>query len=166
MLISSHNFSPLEGVDSCSQSISQSQARMQNRDCTSSPREVGFPCSGRFDQSQLSMQMRYAKPEVFDQTHCLRPYISESSHAMDTSNNLSQNATLNSTLNISNTYTNTIDFANNTLDYAFQKIFNLIANIPHLFHYDASNASRVKRDASHSGLGACLEQEVEPNGSR
>ena len=51
-------------------------------------------------------------------------------------------------------------------DYAFQKIFNLIANIPHLFHYDASNASRVKRDASHSGLGACLEQEVEPNGSR
>ena len=118
MLISSHNFSPLEGVDSCSQSISQSQARMQNRDCTSSPREVGFPCSGRFDQSQLSMQMRYAKPEVFDQTHCLRPYISESSHAMDTSNNLSQNATLNSTLNISNTYTNTIDFANNTLEQA------------------------------------------------
>ena len=32
-----------------------------------------------------------------------------------------------------------------------------------MFHYDASKASRVKCDASHSGLGACLEQEVEPN---
>ena len=46
---------------------------------------------------------------------------------------------------------------------AFQKILNLIANIPNLFHYDASKASRVKCNASHSGLGACLEQEVEPN---
>ena len=46
---------------------------------------------------------------------------------------------------------------------AFQKILNLIANIPNLFHYDASKASRVECDASHSGLGACLEQEVEPN---
>ena len=46
---------------------------------------------------------------------------------------------------------------------AFQKILNLIANIPNLFHYDASKASRVKCDASHSGLGTCLEQEVEPN---
>ena len=46
---------------------------------------------------------------------------------------------------------------------AFQKILNLIANIPNLFHYDASKASRVKCDASHSGLGAYLEQEVEPN---
>ena len=46
---------------------------------------------------------------------------------------------------------------------AFQKILNLIANIPNLFHYDASKASRLKCDASHSGLGACLEQEVEPN---
>ena len=32
-----------------------------------------------------------------------------------------------------------------------------------MFHYDASKASRVKCDASHSGLGACLKQEVEPN---
>ena len=48
-------------------------------------------------------------------------------------------------------------------DHAFQKILNLIANIPNLFHYDASKASRVKCDASLSGLGACLEQEVEPN---
>ena len=46
-------------------------------------------------------------------------------------------------------------------DIAFQKILNLIANIPNLFHYDASKALRVKCDASHSGLGACLEQEVE-----
>ena len=40
---------------------------------------------------------------------------------------------------------------------------NLIANIPYLFHYEASKASRVKCDASHSELRACLEQEVEPN---
>ena len=46
---------------------------------------------------------------------------------------------------------------------AFQKILNLIANIPNLFLYDASKASRVKCDASHRGLGACLELEVEPN---
>ena len=48
-------------------------------------------------------------------------------------------------------------------DIAFQKILNLIANIPNLFHYDASKLSRVNCDASHSGLGACLAQEVEPN---
>ena len=48
-------------------------------------------------------------------------------------------------------------------DTAFQKILDLIANIPNLYHYDASKASRVKCDASHSGLGACLEQEVAPN---
>ena len=46
---------------------------------------------------------------------------------------------------------------------AFQKTLDLIANIPNLFHHDASKASRVKCDPSHSGLGACLEQEVEPN---
>ena len=79
-------------------------------------REVDFSCSVSFDQSQLSMQMRYAKPEVFDQTHCLRPYISEFSHDMDTSINLAKNSTLNSTLNNSNTSTNTFDFANNTIE--------------------------------------------------
>ena len=122
MLIYRHNFSPLEGVISCSQSTSQSYASMQNRDCTSSSREVDFSCSGRFDQSQLSMQMRYAKPEVFDQTHCLRPYISEFSHAMDTSNNLAQNTTLKN----SNTSNNTIEFANNTIE---QTIFlNFVEN--------------------------------------
>ena len=46
--------------------------------------------------------------------------------------------------------------------HCVQKILNLIANIPNLFHYDASKASRVNCDSSHSGLGACLEQEVEP----
>ena len=48
-------------------------------------------------------------------------------------------------------------------DTAFQKILDLIATIPNLYHYDASLASRVKCDASHSGLGACLEQQVAPN---
>ena len=48
-------------------------------------------------------------------------------------------------------------------DTAFQKILELIANIPNLYHYDASKTSRVKRDASHSGLRAGLEQEVAPN---
>ena len=116
MLIYRHNSSPIEGVNSCSQSTSQSYASMQNREYISSSRDVDFSCSGSLDQSQLSMQMRYAKPEVFDQTHCLRPYISEFSHKMDTSINLAQNTTLNSTLNNSNTSTNTIDFANNTIE--------------------------------------------------
>ena len=48
-------------------------------------------------------------------------------------------------------------------DTPFQKILDLIADIPNLYHYDASKASRVKCEASHSGLGACLEQEVAPN---
>ena len=116
MLIYCHNSSPIEGVDSCSQSTSQSYARMQNREYISSLREVDFSCSGTLDQSQRSMQMRYAKPEVFAQTHCLRPYILEFSHDMDTSINLAQTATLNSTLNNSYTSTNTIDFANNKIE--------------------------------------------------
>ena len=49
-----------------------------------------------------------------------------------------------------------------TARHCVQKILNLIANIPNLFHYDASKASRVNCKSSHSGLGACLEQEVEP----
>ena len=93
MLIYRHNSSPIEGVNSCSQSTSQSYAHMQNREYISSSREVDFSCSGTLDQSQRSMQMRYAKPEVFAQTHCLRPYISEFSHDMDTSINLAQNTT-------------------------------------------------------------------------
>ena len=116
MLIYRHNFSPIKGVNSCSQSTSQSYASMQHCEYISSSREVDFSCSDSLDQSQLSMQMRYAKPEVFDQTHCLRSYISEFSHDMDTSINLAQNTTLNSTLNNSNTSTNFIDFANNTIE--------------------------------------------------
>ena len=83
MLIYRHNSSPIEGVNSCSQSTSQSYAIMQKCEYISLSREVDFSCSGSLDQSHLSMQMRYAKPEVFDQTHCLRPYISEFSHDMD-----------------------------------------------------------------------------------
>ena len=38
----------------------------------------------------------------------------------------------------------------------------MIAKIPSLYHFDLSKGLRVKCDASHNGLGACLEQEVEP----
>ena len=47
-------------------------------------------------------------------------------------------------------------------DNAFKSIINLVAKIPSLFHYDSSEKSRVKMYASHKGLGACLEQEIEP----
>ena len=40
---------------------------------------------------------------------------------------------------------------------AFYDIINLIAQIPSLYHFDSSKGSRVKCDASHNGLGACLE---------
>ena len=43
---------------------------------------------------------------------------------------------------------------------AFRKILQLIANITKMYHYDQGRNSRLKRDASHSGLGAALEQEV------
>ena len=45
---------------------------------------------------------------------------------------------------------------------AFHDIIKMIAKIPSLYHFDSSKGSRVKCDASHNGLGACLEQEVEP----
>ena len=47
-------------------------------------------------------------------------------------------------------------------DHAFKSIINLVAKIPSLFHYDSSKKSRVKCGASHNGLGAYLEQEIEP----
>ena len=47
-------------------------------------------------------------------------------------------------------------------DNVFKSIINLVAKIPSLLHYDSSKKSRVKCDASHNGLGACLEQEIEP----
>ena len=72
------------------------------------------------------MQMRYAKPKVFAQTRCLRPYNLEISYDMDTSNNQAQNTTLNSTLNNSNTSTNTVDFANNTIEQT--NLLNYVEN--------------------------------------
>ena len=44
---------------------------------------------------------------------------------------------------------------------AFSNILHLIANITKMYQYDQSRNSRVKCDASHSGLGAALEQEIE-----
>ena len=44
---------------------------------------------------------------------------------------------------------------------AFSNILQLITNITKMYHYDQSRNSRVKCDASHSGLGAALEQEIE-----
>ena len=51
-LICSNDISSLEGVQQCSQIMSQSQASMQNRDFTFSLREVDFSCSDPLDQSQ------------------------------------------------------------------------------------------------------------------
>ena len=45
---------------------------------------------------------------------------------------------------------------------AFKRKINLVAKIPSLFHYDSSENLRIKCDASHNGVGACLEQEIEP----
>ena len=45
---------------------------------------------------------------------------------------------------------------------AFHDIIKMIAKIPSQYQFDSSKGSRVKCDASHNGLGACLEQEVEP----
>ena len=47
---------------------------------------------------------------------------------------------------------------NETQEVAFRKILDLIAEITDLFHYDPAKKMRVKCDASHSGLGVCLEQ--------
>ena len=45
---------------------------------------------------------------------------------------------------------------------AFNNIIIMIAKIPSLYHFDSSKGSRVKCDATHNGLGDCLEQESEP----
>ena len=126
MLINRRNSSPLEGVSSCSQSTSQSYARMQNHEYISSSREVDASCSGTLDQSQHSMQMRYTKPKVFAQTHCLRPYNLKISYDMNTSINLAQNTTHNSTLNNSNTSINTVDSVNNTIEQT--NLLNFVEN--------------------------------------
>ena len=155
MLIYRHNSSPIEGVNSCTQSTSQSYASTQNHKYISSSREVDFSCSDSLDQSQLSMQMRYAKPRVFDQTHCLRPYISEFSHDMATSINLAQNTTLNSTLNNSNTSTNTIDFAKNTIEQT--NLLNFVENfslVPLIF------VPQVNRDPDSLQIAIWIAQAV------
>ena len=121
-LISSNDISSLEGVQSCSQIISQSKASMQNRGFIFSSREVDFSCSNPLDQSQPRMQMRYAKPEVCERNHCLRPYISKSSYDMNTSKKFSQDSNLNN----SNTSFNTIDLANNTIEQA--TLLNFVEN--------------------------------------
>ena len=45
---------------------------------------------------------------------------------------------------------------------AFVKLIDLIANILSVLLEDSSKQSRLKCDASHSGLGAYLEEAVEP----
>ena len=47
-------------------------------------------------------------------------------------------------------------------EIAFKEMLKAIGDITKMFHYDASKKSRIKSDASHKGLGAALEQEVEP----
>ena len=44
---------------------------------------------------------------------------------------------------------------------AFRKILDLIAEVTDLFLYDPAKKTHVNCDASHSSLGACLEQETD-----
>ena len=46
---------------------------------------------------------------------------------------------------------------------AFKKNLDLIANMTKMHHYDATKQCRIKCDASHKGLGAALEKELEPD---
>ena len=54
-------------------------------------------------------------------------------------------------------------FWNEEGNNAFIKTLELIANITKMHHYDATKQCRIKCDASHKGLGAALEQELEPD---
>ena len=47
-------------------------------------------------------------------------------------------------------------------DAAFFKLLELVAAITKNYHYSAKRKTRLKCDASKQGLGACLEQEIEP----
>ena len=47
-------------------------------------------------------------------------------------------------------------------DVAFYKLLDLISKITQIYHYNPNRSTRLKCDASKSGLGACLEQEIEP----
>ena len=46
---------------------------------------------------------------------------------------------------------------------AFEDIKKAVANIAMIYYYNPSRETRVKCDASHSGLGATLEQNSEQN---
>ena len=46
---------------------------------------------------------------------------------------------------------------------AFENFKNAVANIAMINYYNPSRETRVKSDASHSGLGATLEQNSEQN---
>ena len=44
---------------------------------------------------------------------------------------------------------------------AFNKLIELVANVTQNYHYNPRRLTRLKCDASKSGLGACLEQCLE-----
>ena len=48
-------------------------------------------------------------------------------------------------------------------DKAFYELLDKIANITQNYHYSPNRETRLKCDASKSGLGACLEQKLEDN---
>ena len=50
---------------------------------------------------------------------------------------------------------------NATQDAAFKKILDFIAEITDFYHYDPAKNTMIECDASHHGLGACLEQETD-----
>ena len=50
---------------------------------------------------------------------------------------------------------------NEPQETVLQKLLDLLAEITNLFHYHQAKKTRVKCDATHSGLGACMEQETD-----
>ena len=53
-------------------------------------------------------------------------------------------------------------FWNTNQDVAFKKTLDFVTEIKNLYQYKQAKKIRVKCNASHSGRGACLEQETEP----
>ena len=93
---------------------------MQKLCFSNSSQEVDYSCSNLLDQSQTVMQLRYGKAYVCERNHCLPPYISSLSLAMNTSQLKSSN------LHTSNSSVNTVDLANNTLEQA--NFLNFVEN--------------------------------------